>query len=53
MEFSLDASDLDATCLMVCAWLVVALVICLWYLSATTPPPPEEPFSPEETDPHS
>ena len=53
MEFALDASDLDPTCLMVGAWLLLALGLCLWFLHATSSPRAEFTAPPraEETDP--
>lgn len=35
MQFALDSSDLDPTCLLVSAWLVVAFLLCAWYLLIT------------------
>lgn len=33
MEFSLDWADLDATFLVVMAWIIGAVLLSLWYLS--------------------
>lgn len=47
MEFSLDATDLDNTCLMVSAWLMLALALCFWFLHSTS----SKRVTPQETDP--
>ena len=33
MEFSLDWSDLDATFVVVMAWIIGAVLLSLWYLA--------------------
>ncbi len=47
MEFSLDSADLDATCVMVSAWLMLALLLCVWFLHSTS----KKQITPREKDP--
>lgn len=33
LEWSLDAGDMDATFVLVLAWVVVAVAVAVWYLT--------------------